>query len=67
MQFFAVFLDHCQLKVFPYDPEYRDRALSRAIQLSQGYAKTYGAHRVTIEDRYGAIVYKPDLINEVSQ
>ena len=67
MQFFAVFLDHCQLKIFHFDEKYREIALSRAIQLSTGFAETYGANRVTIEDRYGAIVYKPDLINEVNQ
>lgn len=60
MNFFALFLDHCQIKIFPFDPEHRTRAFDRAKQLADGFCQTYGAHRITIEDRYGAIVYKPD-------
>ena len=63
MRFYAIYLDHVQLKVFPFDPEYRERALTRAKQLAEGFAATYGAHRVTIEDSVGAIVYKPEGVD----
>jgi hypothetical protein len=63
MSFYAVYLDHVQLKVFPFDPELCERALQRAKKLADGFAETYGAHRITIEDRVGAIVYKPQGAN----
>lgn len=59
MQYFAIYLDHCQLRVMPYDPDYRARSFDRAVKIADAYGQEYGAHRVTIEDRYGAIVYQP--------
>lgn len=57
--YFVLYLDHVQLKVFPFDHDKRAQAFDRARDLADKYAATYGAHRITIESRYGAIEYKP--------
>jgi hypothetical protein len=60
MNYFCIYLDHVQYKVFPFDLNRRYYAFFRAAKIADSLAKTYGSQRITIEDSLGAIVYRPE-------
>lgn len=56
--FYQIFLDHCQVKVYPFDPEWQGRAFYRARNDLYKYLTYFAPHRLRVADSSGETVYQ---------